>query len=409
MSLSSDLKKPLDKGFKRNLIIIGGAIGISIAVIFAITYFASADKPVSTAAETKLRQVLPSESGGEPVNSISPAMAEKLARVQDEEAKAARREGRSYIPESTLGQGTAVKQPEAPAPEPQGPGQSGYVQYGARGREVTGNQIQSDPNAQLASQREMIQAGLELQLAMIAYTFERAETASVEIKEVKVAAETNGAQGQGAMGTNAAYNASQGAMLFPGLRIAPGRLESPLNTDKTRYASATITAGPLAGAFLIGQSTPMTLSGDVEDVSVQLTQMRFRDKVYQIDAIVLNEQTSADMLEADVDRHFVSKQVMPVIMAGLSGLSTFFTAQGQTGVSYSPTGFGGDNIIVDQPKANREEARQQGIGDAIEKVVQNGERQVDKMSQRPNTATLPAFTTVGILFRQPVFEQTVAR
>src|SRR3546814_3431673 len=120
MSLSSDLIKPLDKGFKRNLIIIGVAIGISIAVIFAITYFASADRPVSTAAETKLRQVLPSESGGEKVSTISPAMAEKLARVQDEEAKAARREGRSYIPESTLGQGTSVKQPEAPAPVAEG-------------------------------------------------------------------------------------------------------------------------------------------------------------------------------------------------------------------------------------------------------------------------------------------------
>src|SRR3546814_2373853 len=64
----------------------------------------------------------------------------------------------------------------------------------------------------------------------------------------------------------------------------------------------------------------MTLSGDVEDVSVQLTQTRFKDQVYQIDAIVLNEQTSADMLDADVDRHFIAKQVMPVIMAGLSGV-----------------------------------------------------------------------------------------
>src|SRR3546814_346505 len=144
MSLSSDLKKPLDKGFKRNLIIIGGAIGISIAVIFAITYFASADRPVSTAAETKLRQVLPSESGGEKVSTISPAMAEKLARVQDEEAKAARREGRSYIPESTLGQGTSVKQPEAPAPVAEGPGPSGYVQYGARGREVRSEEHTSE-------------------------------------------------------------------------------------------------------------------------------------------------------------------------------------------------------------------------------------------------------------------------
>src|SRR3546814_13383265 len=93
---------------------------------------------------------------------------------------------------------------------------------------------------------------------MIAYTFDRAETATVEIKETKAAADQSAAQGQGAAGASSALNPSKGPMLFPGLRIAPGRLESPLNTDKTRYASATITAGPLAGAFLIGQSTPMT-------------------------------------------------------------------------------------------------------------------------------------------------------
>src|SRR3546814_2680482 len=83
-------------------------------------------------------------------------MAEKLARVQDEEAKAARREGRSYIPESTLGQGTSVKQPEAPAPVAEGPGPSGYVQYGARGREVTGNQIQTDRSEEHTSELQSL-------------------------------------------------------------------------------------------------------------------------------------------------------------------------------------------------------------------------------------------------------------
>src|SRR3546814_18892559 len=120
-----------------------------------------------------------------------------------------------------------------------------------------------------------------------------------------------------AAGASSALNPAKGPMLFPGLRIAPGRLESPLNTDKTRYASATITAGPLAGAFLIRQYTPMTLSGDVEDVRVQLTKLRFKDQVYQIDAIVLNEQKSADLSDANVTRHFIAKQVIQVIMDGL--------------------------------------------------------------------------------------------
>lgn len=400
MSLAKDMKKPLDAGFKRNLMIIGAAVVVSGLVIGGLAMLSGNKKPKSTASETRLTGVIPNnmeKNSGQ----ISPAMQERLARVQQQEAIAAYRAGDSYVPENTLGTGRPVTPPtRQPVSAPASPGPSAYRQFQSSQQRTTGS---VDP---LAAQRDLIAQGLERQLAQIAYVFEPAETQDVQIKP---AAKTNEG-GLAAAGTSSKSADSQRSanktLLIPGLQIVPGRLESPINTDKSQFVSVSVTAGPLAGAYLIGQSKPMTLSGDVEDVGVQLTQMRFNNQLYPIDAILLNEQTASDVMNADIDRHIFSKQVLPVIMAGLSGLSTFFTAQGQTGMKYSPTaGVTGQNIIVDQPKASREEAKQQGIGEAIGTLVDNGNDQVSKMQQRPNTATVDAYTTVGVLFRQPVYQE----
>lgn len=398
MTMAKDLKKPLDAGFKRNLIIIGGAVVLSAVAIGAMAMFAGKDNYKSTASETQLDRALP-RADGERVDEISPAMKERLAKVQQEEAIAAYREGRSYVPESTLGRPESVNGAEKPQRVRESrpsPGPSPYTQYTARHEQVTND-------GALAAQRQLIERGLSLQLEQLANGFSPAQAVTVSIK----VAQPNPSQNASNPAPSQQLEGGAGSkVLFPGLQIAPGRLDSPINTDKSRFASVTITAGPLQGAYLIGQALPMTLSGDVEDVGVQLTQMRFNNKVYPIDAILLNEQTATDMMDADVDRHLISKHVLPVVMAGLSGLSTFFTAQGNPGVRYSPTaGVNGENIIVDQPKASREEAKQQGIGKSIEALVSNANEQTARLQQRPNTATLEAFTPVGVLFRQPVLAQ----
>lgn len=200
-------------------------------------------------------------------------------------------------------------------------------------------------------------------------------------------------------------------MLVGGDEIVAAILTTPIDTDRTNFVMAEISAGRLKGATLRGNVRPMNMSGDIEDVGIQFTSMRLPDgRFYQIDALALNEQTATDAMEGRVDRRVFSRTVMPILMAGLSGVSTYFTVRGTpstsvaTGVDTTGTGA----IIVDQERASRRDARDQGIGDAIDKTVEKADRAVARAESRPNQVTVDAFTPIGVIFNQPVYQNTYA-
>jgi hypothetical protein len=184
--------------------------------------------------------------------------------------------------------------------------------------------------------------------------------------------------------------------------ILPATLRTPIDTYKSQLVLVRIEGGALEGAELRGQVVPMKASGDVEDVGMRFTSMRFKGQYYEIDAIALNEQTATDAMNGDVDRRIFDRFVMPVLMAGLSGASTYFTAVGTPSTSVA-TGVGDAAVIVDQERASREDAKNQGIGGAIDKGVQIGERAIDRAAAKPNRVTLERDLALGIMFNAPVY------
>jgi intracellular multiplication protein IcmE len=203
----------------------------------------------------------------------------------------------------------------------------------------------------------------------------------------------------------AAPAAAKGVQLVAGLEILPGQLASPVDTDKTKYISVYIVGGKLDGAFLTGEAV---LSAQGEDVSAHMTAMNLKGRSYKIDAVLLNEQSASDALNADIDHRPFSRFVMPVLVAGLAGASTYFTARGTTATTYIPgtVVVGGTtvngNAVVQAPSPSASQAMDQGIGKGIEKSVQLAERETQRYANRPNRGTLDARTAIGVLFRRPV-------
>lgn len=386
-------KKPLDKGLIRTIKIVGGLLLGSVIVVGGLMWLNSS-KEGSAPPPSTLGRVIPPGEGA--VTDISPAAKERLARVQESEAEAARRAGRSYVPDAVLGQPSPVAQPADNIPPPSAPTQGSYAQYQQNQQRVT----------RQGSELGELEKGLLTQLTAMVNGMAPATVQTVKLmdpaKEDAGTGKAPGASSSSSGRATAAERAVDQDELVGADEILPATLRTPIDTYKSQLVLVRIEGGALEGAELRGQVVPMKASGDVEDVGMRFTSMRFKGQYYEIDAIALNEQTATDAMNGDVDRRIFDRFVMPVLMAGLSGASTYFTAVGTPSTSVA-TGVGDAAVIVDQERASREDAKNQGIGGAIDKGVQIGERAIDRAAAKPNRVTLERDLALGIMFNAPVY------
>jgi len=400
-------EKPSITGMKRAFIILALMIVSGVGVIVAVAYMQSSRS--KEAPKTEVGRVIPSGS----VNNekLPPATQEMLDRVQSSEAETARRQGKSYIPDARLGppdQYGAPPQSNAPNVPPTGPGPSALDQY---------PNTRAPANTQQKTREEQaIEEGLVRQLELILKGMAPATQQVVAIKapekkedntkpqSVAGASDPN-ANLQGA--TPGADSGRRGKEIIGADVIVPALITTAIDTDVTKFVMAEITGGKLKGATLRGTVLPLTQSGDVQDVGIKFTSMRFADKSYSIDAIALNENTANDALGGDIDRKVFSRYVMPILLASLSGASAYFTSLGTPATSLAVgTQTGNNAVIVNQNAVTTEQAMNQGIGSAANKTSQIATKIVEKQAAQPNRVTVPAMTTVGVIFNNSVFEST---
>lgn len=422
-------RNPIDAGSKRTLkylaIILVGATAVTSYFMYR-----SSQKGKEIQQTSNIGKVVTSAEKGE--SQLSPATRQMLARVHDEEARQAQREGRSYIPEMIFGEPIPVngKEEEAPAPlqptfvpgqqaasQPERPPQNRYASTAYR------PQGQSPYEEDRKAQLQMIEQGLAGQIGMIANAMQAAPTpvpvvlnfseerqrqkiqqAAYEAEMEKLRLAQGGAlPGQSGEPAQAGQpvNRSVGTELVGGDEIVAAMTTTPIDTDTTTFVLAEIVGGKLNGAQLRGEVVPMDISGDIEDVGLRFTSMRHNGVHYRIDAIGLNESTATNALDGRVDRKTFSRVVMPIMMAGLTGVSQYFTVRG-TPKSSVATNTTGDTIVVGQDRASKEDAKNQGIGEAVRKAVQTGDNMVNRAAARPSQVTLPANTPIGVMFNAPV-------
>jgi intracellular multiplication protein IcmE len=373
--------KTLDKGLRRNLVIIGGvlvATVVGVVVLFMSRSSGSSDG--KGAADLHAINTQPTGNGQSNPQGVSPATRDMLQKAQLEEAEAARRKGQSYVPADQMGAPIKV--------EPQGA-------QGANGQFVPNAQTGAQPiqvSEQERRRDDMRQKGLEAQIkALLGATVVGEAPTRVEFKTAGAAAAANGngsVTGQQRQQDGGAAQApDQGPVVVDALEIFAGSTASPMDTYKTGWASARINSGRLQGAYLIGNATMID-----EGLQVVYTAMRWNGKTYKVDAIALDESEATNAVSADLDHRYMQRYVMPVLMAAVGG---YTTARAQTGSQVVATTTG---VSISQPAPTKEQAI--NAGEAAATGI--AQRAVDKEAQMPIRASLPANSPIGIMFRQPL-------
>ncbi|CAN7776114.1 DotG/IcmE/VirB10 family protein [Variovorax sp. LjRoot290] len=359
----------LDPGAKRVIKWVAVAFGVAFVAVVGLVLMATGRKDQSA------NVALPARTTGTQADVVQTDYEKgRLAELQRQKAEESKNKGGVYVP------------PPAGAPESQdklagalGPGAGSYQTY------VTPPQVAVQPGTyQDPARQQAIQEGLNRQLGqLLADTPSGAAIVRVQGFEDKkaAAAQIPQAGGQGVAATNVA---SEDLDLPGPLTIQVARTTSPIDTAKSPYVSAEIVGGKFAGAFLKG--TAVLNQG--EGLQVTFTDIRFNGKVAKINAVALDEQTSADALAGNIDRHILSKYVLPITFATVSGAAGAIAQRSSQVVTNGLT----SSVVV--PEATNRQAAAAGLSSA----TQIGQQVVQSLAQQPNTVTLAANTTIGILF-----------
>lgn len=377
-------KRKVDPGFRRNLTIIGGGLLVGAAVIIgAMAMFSGGGNKVREGSDIQVNNNTQKSTDG-----LTPAMREKVGRAQTAESIQAARMGESYIPPDVL--------PATPNEPMMTPAQ----QQRAFEAEARAN---ADA-VRLTNERNMLKLNAAQQ--MLQSTLQRPEVERVAI--AAVAPSDARSVGAPAAPSATASDADVEGLVADMMEIFGGRLSSPVDTDASGFASAEITTGKLAGAYLIGQ---VKLVG--EGVQFDFTGMRLNGVSYAINAFALDEKTSTTAVQGDLDRKLLQRYVFPVLMAyggayatAKAQVATTVTNLGGVGgTTGSTTGTtASDYYGVTRAVPTSAQARAAGVASA----VSMGSRATSKLAAEPVRVSMPGGVAIGIMFREPVVAKAPA-
>lgn len=375
-------KREFDKGFTRNMKIIGGFLALVIVAVVIVVLMSSGGSKKNqgnVSLDTGMAQ------GQVKREDPTPAMQNMLRDAQLVEAEKARREGRSYVPAEAIGQ----TQPVSPVPDQQTAMPASTMQNSV-------NNVHGGP-ANNTEEMRRVRTALDTQLAQIFPSTVNAQGAvrqSVDYREKASSDQKSGASSSiQSVAANTVGQSSGGATLIALNEIYTARLANPVTVakGKSSYASAVLISGPYAGAFLTGTAT----LNENETIEIALNKMRIGKTGYTVDAIGLDEMTADAGINGSIDRRILQRWVIPIGVAMAQG---YFTASSLTGTQVT-SGTGGV-LASSTPAPTIEQARNAGLASGM----QIAQREVQQAAQAPILASTPPNVTIGVLFRAEVKE-----
>jgi hypothetical protein len=367
--------RQVNPSLKRNLWIIFGVFGVAMLVLVLMWFSRSSD------GESKKNTVFLGRPGvTEPTGqALSPAMKDAVLNKEREDAKKAADSGEKvYMPRDIVESPIPIK----PAVAPANSASATLPAITSSNNVVVTNAGMTSEDAERSKRRR---EGMERQLKdYLGGAIGGGMGGGGEVARGAAPAVVPVVAPAAAEAVPAAPPADE---LIGALEIVSAELASPVDSYKSTYISAKIVAGRLAGAFMIG-----AMKVQDEGLQMAFTQMRFNGQSYAIDAIGLDEITSSNAVNSNVDRRYLQRWVYPVANAMLGG----FAAASARPPNEVVTGVGG--TVVSTGRTSVDQATAAGIAAGLT-ITQ---REIDREAAKPFQFTLAERTGMGILFRTPV-------
>ncbi|WP_321820929.1 MULTISPECIES: DotG/IcmE/VirB10 family protein [unclassified Burkholderia] len=379
-NLRENLKKPLDPGFKRNLKIIGFALGGFAIVIIGLIVFSGTNHANADRSDVRMAgSVVPNEQ------AMPKPYQDKLNRVESRESVAALDQGKSYVP-APSNDGVQPIQPIQPVTSA-ATQQVSYVQ-------PTGGGVD-----------QQVPDGLKRQLDRIVASMAPMAPQALDAKIDKAALAATGEHVASSAGSSVSANDASSApvsrrQLIKKEDIYPAQIKNMPSSDRGGLSFAEITSGPFQGALLQGRSTIY----NSDYLNTKFTSMRFNGQQFEIEAIALDEKTAEDALDGKIDHKILTRYVMPVLFAGLQGFATAAANPGSY-AAYPSVSTGAGTLITNSGIATPPSSTSQAINAGIAAGLQIANQNISKLANEPVDVSLPQGLNIGVMFTAPVFAQ----
>lgn len=386
---------------RKSILIVGGMAIVVLGVSYSLAG-KQTKKPVNVPAKVSIATPTAGGMKGDQLSPTSPEYKE-LVRQKDQErlAEASATPGAMVLPK-IAGLSDPAAKPVVPA--------------------MTADVVKSDTNAQLANTQNQVQYGINP--SPVGGDRMRQSPAYLAAKELFTTQLKNGLNPEGTWEVVRAPAATQNGSpaagaAIPGMVTPPqdqaprtqtaqyvdqtpriymgatlfGTLDTAINTDYSGPVKATIQQGKFAGAQLMGGKTL-----EYDAVVIKFTSMSLNngEPAVPIEAYAVSisdaKKFGSAGLSGSVDRHVISRYVVPAAMAFVSGYGQA-AAQAGTQVTTNAGGYTQSTSAL-----NARDRWITAAGVAVQPLFSDLQRQ----AARPITITLDANTEIGIMFAKDV-------
>ncbi len=182
-------------------------------------------------------------------------------------------------------------------------------------------------------------------------------------------------------------------VVIPAGKIVYGQMLLEANSDVPSVVLAQMVSGPLKGWKLLGE---FAVAENIELLTINFNLAVNEDgKQFEVDAVMLNPDTSLAALATDVDHRYIRRIILPAAASFIEGFADAIADSGRTTVTVQ-----GETVIENDEETTDEQEVATGVTEAADEIGTI----LDDLADVPVRIIIDAGTPIGIFFAQNVVE-----